>query len=218
MTLTSCNPGLKSLGASSDLNTVPPTFENPQNDLGPSQDLPTQLVQPTQPVQPVKPKPSTSQPLAQAPVSKIIYYAQKMIETEGKKLGTACNFYVHRVLQVAGFHYEVYLANDFDLYAKKYFAHYKAKDFLFEKAGTDVARLKAHIWSYPERTPFITQWSRSGTHGHIAIIERIADKLVIYQSSLGTKLPRKDQTTAEILLTGYNRRELTVYSEMTAKP
>jgi len=147
--------------------------------------------------------------------SRIMYYAQKIMDTEGRKLGTACNFYVHRVLQAAGFVHQIYRANDFYLYAQKYFGHYKDEEFS-GATESEIQRLRRHLWSYPEGTAFIMNWKRPGTHGHIAIVERLDDKLVIYQASLGTKLPRKDQTSVDMLLKG-NRKNLTVYSEMTPK-
>lgn len=196
---------MRNLNAGSDLNIVPGTFENQRGNKTSGRELPTD--------KPTKPS-NTYGDIAAA--SKIIYYAQKVIENESLAVGTACNFYIHRVLKAAGFVDSIYLANDFDVYAKKYFKHYKTVDFQRDANGSaEVARLKQHLWSYPERTPFITQWSKSGVHGHIAFVERIGEKLVIYQSSLGTKLPHKDQTTPDILLNGYDRRQLTVYSEMT---
>ena len=205
--LSGCNSTLRSNADVSGVNAVPFTFEKPDADQSP------QAMEPEK----TEMASSTPSPTVARPVSRLIYFAQKILETEGKKLGTACNLYVHRVLQVAGFHYEVFMANDFDVYAKRYFKSYKVEDFNRDTSNAEENRLKKHLWSYPERTPFIMQWSRAGVHGHIAFVERIGEKLVIYQSSLGTKTPRKDQTTVDILLNGYNRRQLSVYSEMTAK-
>ncbi len=201
------------------VNAVPITMENPDTD-GTPRDDPTPIATSDAPPASAEKKPQVQtpvQPSTQTPVSRLMYFAQKIIETEGKKLGTACNFFIHRVLQVAGYKYEVFLANDFDLYAKKNFKTFKAEDFNTDATRTEVSRLKKYIWAYPEGTAFIMQWSRAGVHGHIAFVERIGEHLVIYQSSLGTKTPRKDQTTPEILLNGYSRRQLTVYSEMTPK-
>lgn len=221
-----CSDAFRSNVAGDSVNVVPETFENPDIDDEDS-NLPTQTPPPPQVEEKTSPK-ATEKPKAEKPLekpstvakkdpSRIMYYAQKIMETEGRKLGTACNFYVHRVLQAAGFPYHIYMANEFDTYAQKYFKHYKAEDFYRDTSDAEEKRLKEYIWSYPQRTPFIANWTRAGVHGHIALFERIEDKLVIYQSSLGTKLPRKDQTSPEILLNGYRRRQLTVFSEMTAK-
>lgn len=198
-------------------SSVPSPLENHSSDMAP----PAASRERTKPqTQTAQLKPSREQPqveYSQQKTSRLIYYAQLIMETEGHRLGTACNFYVHRVLQATGFVHHVYLANDFHQYAKKYFKTYKAEVFKVEGSNSDVKRLKQYLWSYPERTPFIMNWTRPGRHGHIAIIERLNDKLVIYQASLGTKTPRKDQTTPERLLNGSGRRHLTVYSEMTPK-
>ncbi len=224
--LTGCNDALKSPFSQSGNNVVPETFENPNwDDQSPEettppeeQQKPSKLTKPNKLTKPVKPNPSLGTPPVDDPdTSGILYYAQKVMEKEARKLGTACNFYVHRVLEVAGFVHHIYKANDFYLYPPKYFGHYKEVKFIRDSnAAAEIERLRKHLWSYSERTPFIMNWKRSGTHGHIAIVERVADKLVIYQASLGTKLPRKDQTTVESLLAG-NRKNLTVYSEMTPK-
>lgn len=147
--------------------------------------------------------------------STIIKNAQKVMVEEGKKIGPACNFYVQRVLQVSGFPKGSYLAADFDLYAEKNFKYYRAKNFLKTSAQNDTEKLRKYIWNYPERTPFILQWSRAKVTGHIAIMERIGDQLIIYQASLNKYTARKSLTTVDSLLRDYNRRVLTVYSEMT---
>jgi hypothetical protein len=220
-----CNPGLSRFSAQQNvLTAVPKTFEDPQGDLIPGTEVPDNDDEVTNPpVIEVPPEVTEPEPPSENPptepllLSKILSNAQRVITLEGRRLGTACNVFVHRVLTVSGFNPSVYLANDFDIYAKKFFKSYKAEDFNRDTTGGEKERLRRYIWDYPEHTPFIMQWSRSGVHGHIAIVERIGDKLVIYQSSLGTKTPRKDQTTPEILLNGYNRRQLTVYTEMTPK-
>lgn len=211
-----CNDALKSHVSQSGMNVVPDTFENPDlydQDPNGSED------------KPISPKPGgkPSGKPSEKPIettkkpSRLMYYAQKIMETEGRKLGTACNFYVHRVLQAAGFVHDVYKANDFHLYPPKHFADYRDEKFVRSSSvDSEAARLRRYLWSYPERTPFIMNWRRPSAHGHIALVERIGEQLVIYQASLGSKLPRKDQTSVELLLKG-NRKNLTVYSEMTPK-
>ena len=184
-------------------NTIPRTFEN-------SSDLPKPA--PEKPQQSVETKPTDpNQNLPQA--SQFIQSANWVLINESQKIGTACNHFVMRVLQVSGFFFANFMANDFDLYAKKYFSTYKAVDFKIDKTGSEITRLKLHLMSYPERTPFIMQWSRSGVHGHIAIVERIQEQLIIYQANLNKSTAQKDQTTVQTLLSGFNRRKLTVYSD-----
>lgn len=211
-----CNDALRSPFSQSGNHVVPETFENPTWDEQPS-DLPDDDEQTPPTTKPKLSKPTQpNNPDAIKKASLIMYYAQKIMETEGRKLGTACNFYVHRVLQAAGFVHHIYRANDFYLYPPKYFSHYKEEKFTRGASDSEEERLKRHLWSYPEGTGFIMNWKRTGKHGHIALVERVGDKLVIYQASLGTKLPRKDQTTVASLLYG-NRKNLTVYSEMIPK-
>lgn len=214
--LTGCKDALTSPFSQSGNNVVPETFENPNwDDQTPEDPNEADDKKPITPAKPTKPT-NLGKPAAEdTDTSGILYYAQRVMEKEGRKLGTACNFYVHRVLEASGFEHKIYKANDFYLYPPKYFGHYKEEKFS-GNTSSEIERLRRHIWSYPERTAFIMNWKRSGAHGHIAIIERVGDKLVIYQASLGTMLPRKDQTTVERLLNG-NRKNLTVYSEMTPK-
>lgn len=148
-------------------------------------------------------------------VSQFIKNAEIVMINEGKKIGTPCNFYLSRVLEISGFSKAPFLANDFDDYAKKYFSHFRVVNFVNDFWGSDKARLKQHIWSYPERTPFVMQWSRTGFYGHLAIVERIGDQLIVYQASLNSHTARRDQTTVDILLNGLNRRTLAVYTEFT---
>lgn len=145
--------------------------------------------------------------------SDFIKIAHSVMVNEGKSLGTACNFYVGRVLVRAGFKKESFVANDFDIYAKNNFDSYKAVDFKIDANHSDADELRKHLWSYPERTPFIAQWTRPNYYGHIAILERIGDSLVIYQASYGQHTPRRDLTKIEILLSSKRRAHLTIYSE-----
>lgn len=224
--LLGCNPSsLQKHSYDNDVNSIPRTFENPDGraPLDPDQRPPLDITPPaTNP--PVADQASGDNQAAQPVItpepekpSEIIKNAQRIMEKEGKKIGTACNLYVRRVLEVSGFNEGFFMANDFNLYAKKSIPHYKAVEFKRDVNGSEKERLKKHLWSYPERTPFIMQWKTSGPHGHIAIVERIGEKLIIFQASLGHYTARKDQTTIERLLTGYNRRILIVYSEMTPK-
>jgi len=161
------------------------------------------------------PSKSTTKYPTQPEASTFIKNAEWVMVKEGKRIGTACNFYLGRVLEVSGFSGENFRANDFDIYAKRNFAAYTAVDFKNE--DSEKLRLKKYIWNYPERTPFILQWSRTGFYGHVAILERMGDKLIIYQASLGQHTARRDQTSVDILLNGFNRRTLTVYSRFVKK-
>lgn len=223
--LSSCNPSsLQKDFYNNDVNTIPRTFENPEGQNPIDLDNNPPIDKPDKPLNGTPDKASSDNQLAQQsttlsvePPSELIKNAQKIMEKEGKKIGTACNLYVRRVLEVTGYAAGFFMANDFDVYAKKNIPHYKSIEFKRDPNGSDKERLQKHIWSYPERTPFILQWKSPRAHGHIALMERIGDKLIIYQASLGRFTARKDQTSITILLSGYNRRTLTVFSEMTPK-
>ncbi len=194
------------------LDTIPKTYENPDGSV------PRTVIAPTETT--VTPNPEKHNENIQAQVvepSQLIKNAEWIMLHEGRRIGTACNRFIQRVLEYSGFLRSDFMANDFDLYAQKYFKFYKSVDFNNDLAGSDIGRLHNYLWSYPERTPFIMQWSRSGMHGHIAIVERIADHLIIYQANLNKYTARKDQTTVQSLLSGFNRRTLTVYSEFRSK-
>lgn len=173
---------------------------------------PTRPSEPTQPSKPTTPKP-TPQPQA-AKVSRFIQVAYWVVQNEAKKLGTACNFYVSRVLELSGFSDDSFMANDFDVYAKKNFSHYRLETFDTARKKSEEISLRRYLWSYPERTPFIIQWERGrGRHGHVAIVERIGEQLIIYQASMNKHIPRRDQTTVELLLSKVQQGNMHVYSE-----
>lgn len=186
---------------------IPPEVKPSQNPTSTSVPSTT-----TVPNKPVVSKPPVVTP-TKTEVSKFIQTAFDVMTKEGKNIGTACNLYLQRVLIRAGFPSGDFIANDFDLYAKKYFKSYKAEDFKIDTSRSDKEELKAHLWSYPARTPFILQWTRPGHYGHVAIVERIGEDLIIYQASIGNHTARRDQTTIERLLSSKNRASLTVYSE-----
>lgn len=145
--------------------------------------------------------------------SKFIQIAQWVINNEAKKLGTACNFYVSRVLEIAGYSDDSFKANDFDLYARHNFASYDAKSFDSNQEEIERPRMRDYIWSLPERTPFIVNWERSsGRHGHIAIIERIGNQLVIFQASMNRHIPQRRQTTIENIVDYSRQAKITLYS------
>lgn len=148
--------------------------------------------------------------------AKVIAAANWVVTHEARKLGTPCNFYVSRVLVLTGYSKDRFRANDFDIYARKNFASANVERFTAANLESERLRLKRHIWSFPSRTPFILQWERSGKPGHIAIVERVGDKLVIYQSSLNRFIPRKEQTSISDLL-GRGRSKLTIYADFTPR-
>ena len=193
---------------------IPQTFENPLELQGPQPEpvlgTNSNLV-PEPSVPDLTSGPAIRPRFPQA--SRFVQNAEFIMLTEGKKIGTPCNRYLQRVMQYSSYPLGSYLANDFDLYAKKNLSYAKVVHFANDRNGSEVARLKRHLWSYPERTPFIMQWSRPGETGHLAIVERVSEKLIIYQASLNKYTARKDQTTVSTLLTGYNRRTLSVYAD-----
>ncbi len=231
-----CNPKLspttlaehlKNQQLSENVNEAPTTFEQPTDDdiqkniddtptvieTKPVENKPMQVSEP-QTVEKPNPhlKPNNHETGKKA-VSKFIQIAFDVMNKEGTALGTPCNFYLMRVLIRAGFKNEGFRANDFDVYAKKNFKFYKSEDFKIDSTKSDADELKKYLWSYDERTPFILQWTRPGTFGHVAILERIGENLIIYQASIGNHTARRDRTTIEKLLSSKSRASLTVYSE-----
>lgn len=242
-----CNPRISTITAIEGTQTLPETYENPQDLPGPAAEPPLQTEPEIKPQPPViKPAPQTTPqpqlPATVAPVapkillktllkppafiftkksvvrpglpraSNFIISAEWVMINEGKKIGTPCNFYLSRVLVVSGYSKDKFLATDFDIYAKKNLKNFEVSHFINDGKGSELARLKRHLWSFPERTPFIMQWSRSGTMGHVAIVERIGNMLIIYQASLNRHSARKDYTSINRLLSGEMRRTLSVYS------
>lgn len=140
--------------------------------------------------------------------SHFIIAAYKTMINEGQKIGAACNFYLERVLEVMGFKTVDFLANDFDVAAKKMFKSFKVFTF------TNQTELKRHIWSYRERTGFIFQWERVGAPGHVAIVERVGETLYIYQASLNKYTARVEKTNLERLLQVNHKQGVRVYSDL----
>lgn len=169
--------------------------------------------------EPVVQKPKTpSTPAAGSEASRFIKVAFWVVQNEAKKIGTPCNFYVSRVLELSGFSDDGFLANDFDIYARKNFSSYKEEKFAIINVTSERMRLKRYLWSYPSRTPFIIQWERAAPKpGHIAIVERIGEQLVIYQASLNRHIARREQTTIDRLLSTSRGARMTVYSEFVAR-
>jgi len=220
-----------------DTDDIEPESTNAVSNTTTTQD--PQVSQPTSPQAPstqrptLRPKPPTPRPinrpntnnnqaydpndvLAPTPEgpSKFIQIAQWIINNEARKLGTACNFYVSRVLEIAGYSDDSFIANDFDLYAQRNFSNYDSKSFDSNLEDVERPRMRAHIWSYPERTPFIINWERSGgQHGHIAILERIGNQLVIFQANMNKHLPKRQQTTIENIVSYSRRAKITVYAQ-----
>ena len=216
-----CSPNFKTITLDQYLqNQKKTTVDHAPTTFEKTEDTDVEIKQPT----PLTQKPNETVPPAEKPVtqppepvkieaSKFIQTAYDVMVKEGKSIGTPCNLYLQRVLLRAGFKVADFVANDFDLYAKKYFKSYKAEDFRIDSNRSDKDELKAYLWSHQERTPFILQWTRPGHFGHIAILERQGESLIIYQASLGRHTAQRDQTTIERLLSSKYRASLTVYSE-----
>lgn len=197
-------------------HTPPPA--NPHPVIAPPDVLETKKLPPPPPVakKPATPtKPSTDNvPEASFFIKKAFW----VVQNEARKIGTPCNFYVSRVLELSGYSDKSFLANDFDIYAQNHFSTYKNEIFNTANLESERLRLKRHIWSYPQRTPFIFQWERTKPKpGHIAIVERIGDQLVVYQASLNRHIARREQTSIDRLLNHARSARMTVYSEFEAK-
>ncbi len=205
-----------------DAGTNPPVTEAKPTTPKPSVSGTVQVSPPanpprTTPVIVPKSKPRITFPKSTIKMSRIIENAYLVMSNQNdiKWIKTACNRYVSLVLARSGYSRDGFLANDFDVYAKKNLKH--AKDVLFKgdvAIASEHARLKQHIWSYPERTPFILQWTRPGKHGHIAILERVGDKLFIFQASLGDYDPTMNEIKVNTLLNARGSKQLNVYSNL----
>lgn len=184
---------------------------------GTAQVSPSQPFPRSTPIIVPKNRPRTAFPKSSIKMSKIIENAYLIMNNKKDVawIKTACNRYLSLVLARSGYSRDGFLANDFDVYAQKNLKH--AKDVLFKgdvALAAEQARLKQHIWSYPERTPFVLQWTRAGKHGHVAILERIGDKLFIFQASLGTHDPMMNEIKVTTLLNAKGSKHLNVYSEL----
>ena len=207
----------------------PPAPTHPVNHVSDDDDVQADEEQTAPKRKPVLPPPPavSTKPQPKAPsapaasgseASKFIKVAFWVVQNEARKIGTPCNFYVSRVLELSGYSDDGFLANDFDIYAKNHFSSYKNEVFNTTNIESERARLKRHIWSYPARTPFIIQWERAKPKpGHIAIVERIGDQLVVYQASLNRHIARREQTSIDRLLSHSRSARMTVYSEFVAK-
>ncbi len=213
----------------SRVGEAPPPPTHPVNNVSDDDDVQADEEQTAPKRKPVLPPPQAvatkpqpkapSQPAASgSEASKFIKVAFWVVQNEARKIGTPCNFYVSRVLELSGYSDDGFLANDFDIYAKNHFSSYKNEVFNTTNIESERARLKRHIWSYPARTPFIFQWERAKPKpGHIAIVERIGDQLVVYQASLNRHIARREQTSVDRLLSHARSARMTVYSEFVAK-
>jgi hypothetical protein len=126
-------------------------------------------------------------------------------------VGDACNFFLQRVLDLSGFSDQGYLATDFDRYAKSHFRNQKTATFAVEPLRKDAQPLHTFLFSYPEETPFILQWQRKVGRGHLAIVARKGNDLIIYEASLGRFKAEKKRTTAKTILSASDRYKLSVY-------
>lgn len=205
------------------IDEVPTVLENPENPILDIEEPNKEPKKPKpessadRPTTPPKPAPSPLKPESTTEASRFIKVSFWVVQNEARKIGTPCNFYVSRVLELSGYSDDGFLANDFDLYARKHFSSYKDERFVTQNLESERRRLKRYIWSYPARTPFILQWERPRPKpGHIAIVERIGDQLVVYQASLNRHIARREQTSIDILLSPTRGANLTVYSEFVA--
>jgi hypothetical protein len=137
-----------------------------------------------------------------------------VIKNEAKKIGPYCNFFVQRVLQLKGYGFYRWRANDFDTFVAKTFDSFQVETFTSQNIEIEQERLKNYIWSFPEKTDFILQWKRPSKHGHVAILQRVGDKLIIYNASLNDYLARSKQAKVEVLLNSGRGKKyrLNVYS------
>ncbi|MEZ0390851.1 MAG: hypothetical protein ACAH59_01455 [Pseudobdellovibrionaceae bacterium] len=138
-----------------------------------------------------------------------------VIEKEARKVGAACNFYVQRVLQLMGFGRSSWKANDFDLYVNQNFSTYKVESFVPSSQGSEKSRLKKYLWSFPEKTGVILQWKRRVGPGHVAILHRQGNQLVIFHASLNRFVAKAQKIDMDVLFyQGGNAYRLNVFSDL----
>ncbi len=144
---------------------------------------------------------------------RIIKNAEYVLKKESKKagIGNACNFFLQRILELSGFSDDGYKANDFDRYANKRFTGATTAQFKVEPLRKDAKNLEKFLFSYPEGTPFILQWKTTAPNGHLAIVTRTGDQLVIYEASLGRFNAGKKLTGARKILSASARYKMIVY-------
>jgi surface antigen len=203
---TSCGPGFRlnelphEQAKVEDLGGVPTPAES---DAQGSNPLPGDTDAPkNQPPTPSEDSPkNTPQEETQRPdPQSLIEMAKWVIQNESKKVGPACNLFVQRVLQLMGFERKNFLANNFDWYAKDKFSSYQLESFSYDSNRSQLPRLHDYIWSFPEGTGFIMQWKQKSGHGHIAIVQRVGETLVIYHAGLNTFNPKAQTIPLERLL------------------
>ncbi len=144
---------------------------------------------------------------------RILNNAEYVLKKESHKrgVGDACNFFLQRILELSGFSDDGYTANSFERYAKKHFTGFKTAQFKVEPLRKDAKKLETFLFSYPEGTPFILQWQKAEGHGHLALVTRQGNNLIIYEASLGRFKAEKKLTNARTILSASERYKLTAY-------
>ena len=156
---------------------------------------------------------SSDEPKEKAPAKRsLIEIAKWVIQNEARKVGAACNFFIQRIFTLMGFGKADWTANDFAQYVKSNFSHFRQASFYGDRGDLERKRLKEYIWSFPEKTGLIFQWKRESGHGHIAVVQRVDDQLVIYHASLNTFIPKAQRVSLEVLLDA-SRKNLNVFSD-----
>lgn len=123
-----------------------------------------------------------------------------VIQNEAKKVGAACNFYIQRVFALMGFGKSSWLANNFDSFVEKRFSHYKKEVFKYDSRGAEQARLKKYLGALDEYEGVVVQWKRKVGPGHVAIVHRVKDQLVMYHASLNRFRPKAQTVEIKTLL------------------
>lgn len=145
--------------------------------------------------------------------------ARWVVENESKKVGPACNFFIQRVMFLMGWGKSSWVANDFDKYVENKFESFRKESFEMDSTGAEKRRLKEYIWSFPERTGLILQWKRKVGHGHIGIIQRIGNEIVLYHASLNQFSPKAQKANLDILVNRGSRAfVLNVFSDFQKDP
>jgi hypothetical protein len=125
--------------------------------------------------------------LIQAARDEIRIYREDGIED------TACDHYIERVIERAGFPFGPFLANGFNETMHEYLPTWQMRGFSFNSKSRGLAQLQSFLDNAPNGSAFLAQWQRVGDNGHVALIAKTApDEFVIYQAQLGTALPHEE--------------------------
>lgn len=150
---------------------------------------------------------SASQQTPEEPAFRMAVFAQALVDQKVKIYRNACNIFVRSVMTLAGYTIgRNYNANQFGLL----FQEPKQGLNLWDKDGYKKLpnlqqaqqKLQMDLLNYSEDFGVVAQVDRTALrrHGHVGILVRIDGQIIIYDSSLDQRGPRKTIVTEKSLL------------------